>query len=339
MSASVTPKTLDLKLAKIRADRACREFILADAKDADMGAGIAAPGTGRPGSRHPFRSIDEYRQLMREIVQQGLVDIMLMSPSTAEILAIDERLFDDSAVTPVIRANDSTDIWLGHSGGYGLQVSLPFQSADFQHLDAAFRQNLPAPTGVEHCLYSITFNNDAELDRGTLQHYRCFRSAATAAGWKHILEVFAPNAPRQPIADIPRFVIDAIARTLSGVLRAERPIFLKMPYWGPAPLELLKQYDPSLVVGILGGAAGTTHDAFHLIAQVKKYGAQAALFGRRINQAEDQLAFVRLLDAVANDQISARDATHEYHAALNKARIAPRRSLEADLELTDPVFR
>jgi hypothetical protein len=112
-----------------------------------------------------------------------------------------------------------------------------------------------------------------------------------------------------------------------------------MPYWGPAPLESLKHYDPSLVVGILGGAAGTTHDAFHLIAQIRKHGAQAALFGRRINQAEDQLTFVRLLHAVANDQISARDATREYHSTLVGAHIPLRRPLEADLELTDPVFR
>jgi len=35
-------KSLDVKLAKIKADPNCREFILADAKDADMAYGIAA---------------------------------------------------------------------------------------------------------------------------------------------------------------------------------------------------------------------------------------------------------------------------------------------------------
>ena len=38
-------KSLDRKLAAIHADpHGCREFILADAKDADMAFGIGAPG-------------------------------------------------------------------------------------------------------------------------------------------------------------------------------------------------------------------------------------------------------------------------------------------------------
>ena len=37
-------KSLDRKLAAIHADANCREFILADAKDADMALGLGAPG-------------------------------------------------------------------------------------------------------------------------------------------------------------------------------------------------------------------------------------------------------------------------------------------------------
>ena len=37
-------KSLDRKLARILADRSCSDFILADAKDADMAFGMAAPG-------------------------------------------------------------------------------------------------------------------------------------------------------------------------------------------------------------------------------------------------------------------------------------------------------
>ena len=47
-------KSLDRKLAAIHADPNCREFILADAKDADMAFGIGAPGS-RP-RRTPARS-------------------------------------------------------------------------------------------------------------------------------------------------------------------------------------------------------------------------------------------------------------------------------------------
>src|SRR5262245_39181390 len=109
------PKSLDRKLAAIHADPSgCREFILADAKDADMAFGIGAPG--RSPEAHagetPFRSLAEYREQMRQIVRQGLVDIMLMSASSSEVLAIQERLFDDSPVTPAARANDTSDIWV-----------------------------------------------------------------------------------------------------------------------------------------------------------------------------------------------------------------------------------
>ena len=83
-------KSLDLKLARIVADPRCRDFILADAKDADMAFGLASPGL-KPGgfpAKGPFRSLAEYRDSIREIVKQQLVDIMLLSASTSEVLAL-----------------------------------------------------------------------------------------------------------------------------------------------------------------------------------------------------------------------------------------------------------
>ena len=93
-------KSLDHKLARIAADSSCRDFILADAKDADMAFGISAPGVERDLQTgvSRYRSIHEFRDQAREIVRQGLVDIMLMSVSTSEQLAIRERLFDSSFV-------------------------------------------------------------------------------------------------------------------------------------------------------------------------------------------------------------------------------------------------
>src|SRR5881275_2339115 len=104
-------KSLDSKLANIRANPSgAKDFILADAKDADMAAGLAATGkdprTGKP------RTLAEYRDQMRAVVRQGLVDIMLMSASSNEVLTIHERLFENSHVTPAARANDTTDIHL-----------------------------------------------------------------------------------------------------------------------------------------------------------------------------------------------------------------------------------
>ncbi len=92
----------------------------------------------------------------------------------------------------------------------------------------------------------------------------------------------------------PHFVNDAIVRCLAGLTEAERPRFLKIAYNGPRALEELASFDPSLVVGVLGGGAGTTRDCFELIHQAEKYGARVALFGRKINLAESPLDIVRL---------------------------------------------
>ena len=42
--ADIMEKSLDRKLAAIHANPSCREFIIADAKDADMALGLGAPG-------------------------------------------------------------------------------------------------------------------------------------------------------------------------------------------------------------------------------------------------------------------------------------------------------
>ena len=93
---------------------------------------------------------------------------------------------------------------------------------------------------------------------------------------------------------------DNLARCLSGVLKRNRPQFLKYPYNGPKALEELVAFDPGLVVGVLGGGAGTNRDTFELLYQAEKYGARVALFGRKINLAESQLDIVHFMRAVAD---------------------------------------
>src|SRR4029077_14220365 len=87
-------KTLDEKLARIAANPSCNDFILADAKDADMAFGIAAPGIKNKDAPEykRYRTIQEFRALIREIVEQRLLDIMLMSASTSDVLAVGERI-------------------------------------------------------------------------------------------------------------------------------------------------------------------------------------------------------------------------------------------------------
>ena len=331
-------KTFDEKLARMNADSACGDFILADAKDADMAFGISAPGIRRDpsGDEHGYRSIQEFRSQIREIVEQALVDIMLMSVSTSDELAVQQRIFAKSRVTPAIRANDTTDIWLaGRTASYGAHPSLPFRTTTLDEAmgNAANDRSIAGSPAVDLGLYSITLNNDAELDRGTLQAYRDFREEAGRKGFRHFLEVFAPNAPRNLAAEgVPRFVNDSIARLLAGVPAISRPLFLKMPYFGPKALEELVSYDSSLVVGILGGSAGTTFDAFQMLSEAKKYGARAALYGRKINNAEHQLSFIHHLRALANGDAAPVDAVKAYHADLAKLGIKPRRPLEKDLQ-------
>src|SRR5436190_5212461 len=124
-------KSLDVKLARIHADpHGCKDFILADAKDADMALSIGAPG--KSPESHPgevkYRSLAEFREIIQAIVEQKLVDIMLMSASTSEALTIHRWLFADSPVTPAARANDTTDIHIVRGSKYPTSASLPFRT-------------------------------------------------------------------------------------------------------------------------------------------------------------------------------------------------------------------
>jgi hypothetical protein len=335
-------KSLDEKLARIVANPSCNDFILADAKDADMAFGISAPGIkDKNAPEHKrYRTIEEFRAQIREIVEQRLVDILLMSASSSDILAVRERIFDKSPITPAIRANDTTDIWLaGSQANYGSQPSLPFRTAI---LDEVMDIGSAPVFGMNRAevnlgLYSITFNNDATLDRAALEAYRLFREEARQKDFRHFLEVFVPNAPVKPVADVPRFVNDSIARLLAGAGVSTRPIFLKIPYFGPEALEQLVGYDSSVVVGILGGSAGTTFDAFQMLWEAKKHGAHAALFGRKINTSDHQLSFVKYLRRLADGEIDPGDAVRAYHADLDKLKIRPTRSLADDMATTIAV--
>ncbi len=103
-------------------------------------------------------------------------------------------------------------------------------------------------------------------------------------------------------------------------------------------MEELAQYDPNLVVGILGGSAGTTYDAFRLIHDAQKYGARVALFGRKINNAEHQLAFIEMLRLITDGRISPEEAVRAYHGVLQDKGLRPHRPLDEDLKLTDQAM-
>jgi hypothetical protein len=268
------------------------------------------------------------------------VDIMLMSASTSERLAIDERLFAASTITPAVRMNDTTDIWLAAgTGSYTRQPALPFSTTTIGQARTGRVDGTGPARGVDLGLFSLTLNDDARLDRDMLTAYRDFRLEAERQGFRHFLEVFFPNAvgriPGRPDAERPRdmarFLADHVVRALAGVPRAGRPVFLKIPYLGPEVTEQLAAYDRSLIVGILGGGAGTTHDAFGLLEDARRHGARVALYGRKINAAEHQPTFVRFLRHVADGELPAAEGVRAYHAALGTLGIAPLRTLDDDL--------
>lgn len=337
-------KSLDQKLDAIHADPSgSKEFILADAKDADMGFGVGAPGLSpeRHDQELKFKTLAEYREQIRAVIAQGTVDIVLMSASTNEQLAIREKLFENSHVTPAARANDATDVHVMRGSQIPTLPARPFRSAGLDHIQCGHLdcQTDERQRGTNLGLYSVTFNNRMPEDLETLERYKQFREEAEVKGFRHFLEVFNPNQPvgLQP-DQVPAFVNDAIARTLAGVTQAGRPLFLKIVYQGPQAMEELVRYDPHLVVGILGGSAGTTLDAFKLLHEAQKYGARVALYGRKINQAEHQLAFISFLRRIVEGQIGPEEAVQAYHGVLQELQITPHRTLEQDLTLQTNVM-
>jgi DhnA family fructose-bisphosphate aldolase class Ia len=326
-------KSLDRKLARIRAGAYTpSDFIIADAKDADMAFGLPAPGPARDaGGRFlpEFAKRAAYLDAIRAMTRSGLVDIMLSSASTAEILA-NEGLYADSEVTPAVRYNDTTDIWYPRGGRYGSQPSRPFRSARLAHVGKF------ADLG----LYSVTFSNEVAHDLATVEAYSDFRGEAAALGLRHFLEVFNPAFDiGVPPDDIGQFIADTIVSRLAGVVAAEQPVFLKLMYNGRAAMEALAGYDPErLIVGILGGAKGTTRDTFELISRAERAGARVALFGRKINLAQSPIDLVRLLRAVVARDVPADEAVKAYHGALQDKGIVPAVPLDDDLAISDPLL-
>jgi hypothetical protein len=335
---------LDEKLARIHDGKYRRaDFIIADAKDPDMGPSIAAAGPARQkdGSSFRTRTRQEFLDQIQAVVEQDVVDIMLTSAGNLERL-VRRGVFKGSRVKPAIRANDTTDIWRVRGGIYAQKPSRPFRSANLSRVMwGAPTPEIGAPViGTNLGLYSITFNNDIDADVATLEAFADFRAEAAALGFRYFLEVFNPNIPTGISPDaLPHYVNDCIQRCLAGLTLAERPLFLKVVYNGPKALEEMASYDPSLIVGVLGGGAGTTRDCFELIAQAERYGARVALFGRKINLAESPLAMITHMRAVADGALTPSEAVASYHDALQKDGIRPDRDLDADNLVTEAVLK
>jgi DhnA family fructose-bisphosphate aldolase class Ia len=302
------------------------DFIIADAKDADMAFGCMTPGVSPSGMAYPVK---RYRDDIEKVIQSRLADIMLMSVSNAEILK-DTNLFLNSDVSPAVRLNDTSDIWHVRGGIYPQKAMRNFRSA---RLD---RAREVADIG----LYSVTFYNDLDQDIRTLEEYATFRDEASALGLDHFLEIFNPQISVETNSDFWAYNNDMIVRCLAGVSRRERPQFLKAAYNGPKATEELASYDPNnLIFGILGGSAGTTRDCLELIKQAEKYGARVALFGRKLYYSESSTLMLTAMRRVIESGITSEEAVKAYHSDLKSSNLLPQRDLESDLIISEKILK
>jgi hypothetical protein len=296
-----------------------------------MGPSLGGHGPHRAADGTPgrIRTRPQFLDQIRAIVRQDVVDVMLASASNIELLGR-EGLFRDSAVKPTIRVNDTTDIWVMRGAGYSRKPSHAFRTASLARIRPF----------TDLGLYSVTFNNDLEADIASLEAFAAFRADAAANDFSYFLEVFNPNVDTGIAADVlPHYINDCIVRCLAGLVSADRPRFLKIAYNGPKALEELASFDPSIVVGVLGGGAGTTRDCFELLAQAERYGARVALFGRKINLAESPLAIVALMREVASQNLTPDAAVRAYHGELARQNLKPTRPLEDDNRITEAVLK
>ena len=323
-------KSLDIKLEKTRqGNYKPSDFIIADAKDGDMGGGITAFGKLQ---EDPSRSISftHHLKAMREMTSSKLIDVMLMSVSGAERLVNDE-VFKNSSVTPAVRLNDTSDIWGPRGSKYKIHPAQNFRSA---RIDKVVKL-------VDLGLYSITFSNDLKSDLASLNEFHGFLNDISGKNLRYFLEVFNPQIDIGiDQENLPGYVNDCIVRSLAGLTKEDSPLFLKIPFNGPKAMEEICQYNPGhLIVGVLGGGIGTTRDTFELIRQSEKYGARVALFGRKILFAEAPKLIVTMMRGVVQGEMSTEEAVKMYHSQLTKMKISPKLTLEKDLKVTDPVLK
>ncbi|MDO9524835.1 MAG: hypothetical protein Q7J57_04760, partial [Gemmobacter sp.] len=316
-----------------------REYLICDAKDPDMARGINALGVTRgPGGAKRPKTRQEFLDGVRAIVAQDVVDLMLLSPLNLHKLAIEDALFDGSRIARAARVNDTSEIWLGRHMTYRQHPSHPFRSADLHRVMHGAGAAGPRFAGADLGLYSVTFVNDIQADLRTLTAYNAFRKDCNALGFRHFLEVFNPNSGKYAGDEVGAFVNDSIVRCLAGIDRDAAPVFLKVAFNGKRALSELVAYDAEMIVGVLGGAAGTTRDTFELLHQSRQCGARLALFGRKINQAEAPLDLIEILRNLADGDLTPDEAVRLYHDRLFKLGLAPDRPMDDDNRITDPVL-
>ncbi|NCO42486.1 MAG: hypothetical protein COZ06_27265 [Armatimonadetes bacterium CG_4_10_14_3_um_filter_66_18] len=276
-------------------------------------------GLGTERGSHP-RTHPEFLQLCRDITAEGFIDGLLMTPRDAEVLAVQEGLFGQTDVTPMVRMNAETNIWNPRHGSYRANYSAPFQTipvTDARYCRVASGVARDCKIGMG--LYSITLNNDVEKDQETLNAYLRFaREVADTPDLDHVLEVFLPNV-RLPGMDeqaMGEYAADSIVRTMAYLRSWERPRFIKTAYTTPDVWRDLCNFDPTMIIGALGGARQNARGTLQLAHDVVKYGGRIILFGRAVFEEDDPLLICKALRAVLDGTLGPDDAHAQYQSGL-----------------------
>lgn len=293
-----------------------RRPILVFAADPLASAGIKGLGQVQHPKPH-YRTHAEFLELQRELVADGQLDGLLMTPADAETLALEENLFENAHITPIVRMNSETAIWNPRFGVYTSRPSMPFQTV-FPEDMHRYCEALIAPAlecRVSLGLYSITLNNEPIADERMLQAYIQFAHVVgEIEGFDHLLEVFLPNVKLPGMDDEKRgmYVADSIVRTMSYLRKHQRPRFIKTAYTTAEVWHELCQFDETLVIGALGGPRQNARSTFSLAQSVVQNGGRAILFGRTIFGEDAPIGFVRCLRRVLDGEYDAQAAHTEY---------------------------
>lgn len=266
--------------------------------------------------RRPRRRPD-FLRLCRDLARDGAIDGCLLTPADAETLAVDERFFADVPVTPLVRVNAETCIWSPRHGAYRQTPSRPFQTVGVRDVGFCREQICRAQDfNVRLGLYSITLNNDVDHDLRTLEAYLTFaHELGRTPGFDHFLEVFLPNIAQHGLSEeqVGEYVADSIVRTMSWLRRSERPLFIKTAYTTAAVWRELCAFDPTLIIGALGGPRTDARGTLELAHNVIANGGRIILFGRAVFEEDDPLLIARALRQVLDGQDPV--AAHEWHQA------------------------
>lgn len=291
------------------------------AADPLASVGVTGLGVEQKPEVH-YRTRPEFLQLQREIVEDGNIDALLMTPADAEVLALDERIFDSSSVTPIVRMNSETAIWNPRHGRYRQNLSEPFRTVFPQDMKN-YCELLAAPALECHVpigLYSITLNNAVVPDKQMLNEYIQFaHEIGEISTFGHILEVFLPNVkiPGMSTEKQGEYVADSIVRTMSYLRKHQRPLFIKTAYTTPEIWKQLTSFDPSLVIGALGGSRKNALDTLTLARDVVKYGGKVILFGRKVFGEDNPCLIAKALRAVLDRKMPPEEAHAEYQNAVS----------------------